>query len=206
MKYLFALIILISVISCSDDKNKRTWTNEDDSSFTDMSINGASDNKDITKYDATNVNEIENNLNSIENEIIQINSPEKLMECKQIYDSYISHTSTAISSVSDSNNKQEIANHFNTVKALYDKKIKDYSLPAKSIIQNIDIQTKNLENCSSKSELLGILNSRYSYFKNLSKLHLIVEESNRQSEVRELASKLQELFNAKIEQFDVDFK
>lgn len=208
MKYIFVLAIIVSITSCDGKKNKRNWTNEDEFGSSELSISDDSNNNHIpiSEYETTNLEEIENNLKNMEIDISKINSPDKLMECKQNYELYLSHTLKSISQTSETNNTTIVQQHFTKVKQALENKIKDYSLPANGIIQNINIQIQRIENCSSKDELLDILDSHYSFFKNLSKIHLIVEEQNRQSEVQELASQLNIAFKEKIEKYDVDFK
>lgn len=208
MKYVFILTIIISITSCDGNKSKRSWTNEDELNSSELSISDDSNdnNNYISEYKTTNFDEFEKQLKHMEIEISKINSPDMLMECKQNYESNLSHIFNSISKTSETNNKTIVKKHFTIVKQALDKKIKDYSLPANGIIQNINIQIQRIEKCSSKEDLLDVLDSHYSFFKNLSKIHLIVEEQNRQSEVQELASQLNNAFKEKIEKYDVDFK
>lgn len=77
-------------------------------------------------------------------------------------------------------------------------------MPANGVIQNIENLTSRLERCQSKSEFMRILDPRHSFFKNLRSIHTIVEEKDRQPEVREKAEKLHELFLKKKEQFNIE--
>ena len=78
-------------------------------------------------------------------------------------------------------------------------------MPANGIIQNIEKLTKRLEGCQSKDDFLNILEPRISYFNNLTKLYTLVEEDNRRQEVREMAEKLNVLFQKKKAQFGVEY-
>ena len=106
--------------------------------------------------------------------------------------------------VSDKEEKEKLNAYLNEIQHNYNSKLKEYSMPANGVIQNIENLTSRLERCQSESEFMRILDPRHSFFKNLRSIHTIVEEKDRQPEVREKAEKLHELFLKKKEQFNIE--
>ncbi len=207
MKKLIYTIILISFIGCTDRKSKREWTNDDTILNEDTSLPSLSSESNPT-HDNTPKNKsvIEDNLQKLESGVNQINSPDKLIENIQDYEIQLSHISNAISHTKDHDEKLKLESEYTQIKEEFTKKVKENSLPANGIIQNIKVQMDRVDKCSSAQDMHRILDTHYAYFKNLSKLHLIVEEKSRQAEVREMASKLQSNFYDKIEEFEIDFQ
>jgi len=201
MKKNIILTLAFTIIfsCCSQDKTKRTWN--DDYTFEDnidSSYNSNEhNNKDKQNLLASNSSNIENAITIVDDEIRNINSPDVLMENLNKINLELQNISNIISSTSDIKKQEELEKKYKKLEEEYNNKLKQYSLPANGIIQNINRQTERLNKCFDKKNFQNILDTHYSFLNNLSKIHYIVEEKNRQSEVRELAEKLQQLYNEK---------
>ncbi len=206
-------IFLLLFFSCSKNKNQRTWVEDEElevesSNFGIQSINenetAAMLNENVVTFN--NTSEIDNNLLKVETNIEKINSPDKLIELKQVLQEELNKTHNAIMKISNEEEKINLEKRYNSLQSDYDNKIKAYLMPANGIIQNLHKQIDRLAQCKSKSDVMNILDTHYGFYKNLSQIHTIVEEKNRQPEVRELASKLQEIFTKTIDKYDIDFQ
>ena len=207
MKKLLFIITVISFISCDSKKGKTTWEDDDNdySEETDYSTTENKSNNEDT-FTLEDMSKVEKSINDLQSNINDVNSPDKLMEYGSEIEDKISMMENQISRSNDSNERDSLENQIYFLKKEYDEKQREYSMPANGLIQNINNLKKRLNECHSEKDFLDILNNRYSYFKNLPNLHKIVEEKNRQSEVREKASELSSIFSKKASEFYVEIK
>jgi len=206
-KQIVALLLMpILFIGCNSNNDKKVSQDDDlQGSEISQTMSDASNSSKAEEWEAiSEMSEVGNQLEVLEENVNTINSPDKIIETKEEYERELSKTIIAIEETSDKEEKEKLNAYLNEIQHNYNSKLKEYSMPANGVIQNIENLTSRLERCQSKSEFMRILDPRHSFFKNLRNIHTIVEEKDRQPEVREKAEKLHELFLKKKEQFNIE--
>ena len=194
---------MVLISSCSQEKKEHISAfepaEEENQIFTE-----ASQNKSENAVE-THLSESSSAIKSLKENVQAINSPDKLMENRQEIESEIATLSAKIAQTTDQEEKTRLTSKLNQLESDYHQKMREYLLPANGIVENINNLTSRLEKCQTKDEFMKILEPRFSYFKNLTKVHTLVEEANRRQEVRELAEALNVLFQKKKAQFGLEF-
>lgn len=207
MKKILILLSVITLFSCSSEKDKRTWTEDEELDSTEIAKSSISYEIDEEDYDSPeSIKKTENSITDIKKHIEEVNSPDKLMEYIEEYETELVQTEYRISRASDSEERSKLESSLNEIKRDYEIKKNEYSMPANGIVQNINNLKERLNKCSSLKEFNNIVDPRYSFFKNLPKIHSIVAEENRKSEVRELASELRAIFLQKADEYGVEIR
>ncbi len=209
---IYILLFATLVFSCSSETKKEhsaAFSNDDEETLSENSIQLDGRETDASTLDISDLSEESSQTASSMgklNEVIDvINSPEKLMEYEQEYESKLSETYASIERTKDSDEKAKLKSYLNEIQHNYNKKRNEYMMPANGIVQNIEKLTKRLESCQNKDDFMDILSPRISYFNNLMKLHTLVAEESRRQEVREKAEALNVLFQKKKAQFGVEY-
>ena len=200
---LSTLIVLLSV-SCSSDKKEHISAFEPDNEEESTVFAEKADNESQETANSTSSISV-SAIETVEENVNEINSPDKLMEHRYKIESEIANLSAKIAKASNSEEKARLSARLNQLQTSYHQKEREYLLPANGIVDNIRNLTSRLEKCQSKDEFMKILEPRFSYFKNLTKVHTLVEEPNRRQDVREMAEALNVLFQKKKAQFGVEF-
>lgn len=200
---LFAFFILM-IASCSPEKKEHISAFEPDEGEENVVEQESLDNE--SQNTEASVSSISSSsIESIKEEVNEINSPDKLMEHRQDIENEITALSIKIEKTSDPEEKARLNSLLKQLQSNYNQKQREYLLPANGIVDNIRNLSSRLEKCQTKDEFMRILEPRISYFKNLTKVHTLVEEPNRRQEVREMAEALNVLFQKKKAQFGVDY-
>ena len=207
MKQFLLLIITIVLLGCNSEKGKRTWTDDDEVDSTEASISSPLSEPEDEDYDSSEAMEKTGNaITDLKNHVEEVNSPDKLMEYQEVYKNELATIEYRLSKSTDSEERSKLESNLNEIKLDFDNKINEYSMPANGIIQNIQNLKERLNKCYTSKEFNNIVDPRYSYFKNLPKIHNIVAEKNRQSEVREQASELYAIFMQKANEYGIDIR
>ena len=96
---------------------------------------------------------------------------------------------------------ERLKSTWNGLENLKNTKQGEYSIPAAGVIATIKNVERRLNECRSKQEFNRIIEARTSFFQQLSTIHLIVSEENKQREVRSLAHQLQRIYDSKRQEF-----
>lgn len=205
-KQLLVVLLIGTLVSCHEGEKVRSAAfSGDDDEIVEESLVDVSDETDVKKspIEVRVMLETESSdaLKSLEEGLLDVNSPDKLLEYGDEYEREISRLESSISQAKESKTKLELESRLSDVTDEYESKVRSYSMPANGIIENINTLTKRLESCKSKSEFEKIQSPRHSYFQNLLNLYKLVEEENRRSEVRELSEKLLGLYERKKSDF-----
>lgn len=212
MKEVYISLVLCTLIlsGCTTEHKKEhsaAFSGEDEEQLsTEISMSAEGDNKkeEIQLVNLSNdASETASTMQKLGKDIEAINSPDKLMEYGEAYERKLAETYQKIEAAKSPEERAKLQAYLNEIKHDYNNKKNEYTLPANGIIQNIEKLTKRLESCQSKSEFMNILDPRISYFNNLTKLHTLVAEENRRQEVREMAERLNVLFQKKKAQFGI---
>ncbi len=200
---LFALVLLI-IVSCSPEKKEHISAfepEEDEEHVVEQ------ENFDHEKENPeSGISPVSSSsIETINEEVNEINSPDKLMERQQDIENEIAALSMKIEKTSDPEEKAHLHSLLKQLQSNYNEKQREYLLPANGIEDNIRNLSSRLEKCQTKDEFMRILDPRISYFKNLTKIHTLVEEPARRQEVREMAEALNVLFQKKKAQFRVEY-
>mgnify|MGYP007070296391 CR=1 FL=1 len=213
IRKLSILMLLIGLVSCHNGAKGRSaaFSDEDEENNSDSfseNVSHSSLAKEESKRDMESVSQMSFSeatkcITSIEAGLNDINSPDKLLELVVEYEHEISRLESSISNTDDDSKIGSLSGRIKDLREDYASKLRTYSMPANGIIQTIDMVSKRLEQCKSKSDLERILTPRYSYFHNLRNLYKIVEEESCRSEVRDKSEKLITLYEQKKSEFGI---
>ena len=211
-KLFIALLGVAILFGCNSEKKKEhsaAFSGDDEETEINAENSFGEKNTGTADVDLTDLSDdasqTVSSMEQLNQSVEKINSPDKLMESEQEYESKLAETYAAIERAKDPDEKAKLNAYLNEIQHNYHSKKNEYSMPANGIIQKIEKLTKRLEGCQSKDDFLNILEPRISYFNNLTKLYTLVEEDNRRQEVREMAEKLNVLFQKKKAQFGVEY-
>lgn len=201
IKFFFVLALPLLLLSCKEHTKreypwgteKESYIDEDTSTYTleetggDSLLTGSAPYHDAAER-------AERMLKKLQ----AVKSPDMLLEAMSEYDSYAKET---VDDMRLPQEEERLATLRQEVEEAYSEACRNYMLPARGVLQTIQLVRQRLENCDTPAKFNRLMEVRYAYFQNLPQLHRVVAEPNKRRTVHRQAMELQRLFSRKKSEF-----
>jgi len=193
--FLFAWLLLL--YSCQKDAKREypwgtgdeTYIDEDTTVFTLEETGG-----DTLLVGSAPYHDAAERAERMHNELQAVKSPDMLLSAMADYEIYIKVSTDDVSLPQE---KERLSALRQEVDNAYSQACRDYMLPARGVLETIQLVHQRIDNCTSSAEFNRLKDVRFGYFQNLPQIHKIVLEPNKRRTVRQKAMELQRLFNSK---------
>lgn len=198
---LFLLALLLPFLSCKENsKREYPWEVEEnayvDEDTTVFSIEETGG--DTLLVGSVSYHDAAERAERMLNELQAVKSPDMLLAAMTAYDIYKKETTNVLNLPQE---RERLAKLQDEVDRAYSQACRDYMLPARGVLQTIQLVQQRLHNCHTSAEFNRLRDVRYAYFQSLPQLHRIVIEPNKRRVVHQQALELQKLLDSKQAEF-----